>query len=88
MAETGLCELIAGSENSEKYLALHRTAPVGSMLTVRNEVNNQTVMAKVVGRLPDTGYTDRVVVRLSARAFERLNPTDRRIRAEVSYFVQ
>lgn len=85
VVELGLCELIDAQDKTGKYLALHRTAPVGTMLTVRNEANNQSVVVKVIGKLPDTGLADRVIVRLSARAFERLMPTDRRIRAEVSY---
>ena len=85
VVELGLCELIDAQDRTGKYLALHRTAPVGTMLTIRNEANNQSVVVKVIGKLPDTGMADRVIVRLSARAFERLMPTDRRIRAEVSY---
>ncbi|WP_165795934.1 LysM peptidoglycan-binding domain-containing protein [Siphonobacter curvatus] len=85
VVEMGLCELIDAQDKTGKYLALHRSAPVGTMLTVRNEANNQSVIVKVIGKLPDTGLADRVVVRLSARAFEKLMPTDRRIRAEVSY---
>ncbi len=83
--ETGLCELIDAQDKSGKYLALHRTAPIGTMLTVRNEANNQSVIVKVIGKLPDTGPAGGVIVRLSARAFEKLMPTDRRVRAEVSY---
>lgn len=85
VTETGLCELIDAQDKSGKYLALHRSAPVGTMLTVRNEANNQSVIVKVIGKLPDTGPAGGVIVRLSARAFEKLMPTDRRVRAEVSY---
>lgn len=85
IVEMGLCELIDTQDRTGKYLALHRTAPIGTMLTVRNEANNQSVMVKVIGKLPDTGMADRIIVRLSAKAFERLMPTDRRVRAEVSY---
>ncbi|MFT4031992.1 MAG: LysM peptidoglycan-binding domain-containing protein [Siphonobacter sp.] len=85
ITEMGICELIDTQDRTGKFLALHRTAPVGTMLTVRNEANNQSVIVKVIGKLPATGSADQVVVRLSAKAFERLQPTDRRIRAEVSY---
>ncbi|MDR6194369.1 LysM repeat protein [Siphonobacter sp. BAB-5404] len=85
VTEIGLCELIDAQDKSGKYLALHRSAPVGTMLTVRNEANNQSVIVKVIGKLPDTGPAGGVIVRLSARAFEKLMPTDRRVRAEVSY---
>lgn len=86
--ETGLAELIEVPSRSGKYLALHRTAPVGTVLTVKNEVNNQTILVKVIGKLPDTGLADRVIVRLSPRAFAQLSPSDKRFRAEVSYFAE
>jgi LysM repeat protein len=86
--ETGLAELIEVSGRSGKYLALHRTAPVGTVLTVKNEANDQTILVKVIGKLPDTGAADRVIVRLSPRAFAQLAPSDKRFRAEVSYFAE
>jgi hypothetical protein len=39
---------------------------------------------KIVGKLPDIG-SDKVIIKLSPRAFEKLNPSDKRIRAEISY---
>jgi LysM repeat protein len=83
--ETGLAELIEVPSRSGKYLALHRTAPVGTVLTVRNEATNQTVLVKVIGKLPDTGSSDRVIVRLSPRAFAQVAPSDKRFPAEVTY---
>lgn len=86
--EVGLAELIEVPSRSGKYLALHRTAPVGTVLTVKNEANNQTILVKVIGKLPDTGLADRVIVRLSPRAFAQLSPSDKRFRAEVSYLAE
>ena len=85
IAEIGLAEIIDESDNSNKYLALHRTAPVGTLILVRNDRNNQSIWVKVIGRLPDTSINDKVIVKISARAFEKLSPADRRFRAEVSY---
>lgn len=88
VAEIGFAEVIDESDNSNKYLALHRTAPVGTLVLVRNDRNNQSIWVKVIGRLPDTSVNDKVVVKISARAFEKLSPADRRFRAEVSYLAQ
>jgi rare lipoprotein A (peptidoglycan hydrolase) len=85
VSETGLAELIDDSQGSAKYLALHRTAPVGTLVLVRNDENNQSIWVKVIGRLPDTGVNDNVLIKLSARAFAKLGTSDRRFRAEVSY---
>ena len=87
ISDIGLAEVIEGNDNSGKYLALHRTAPIGTLAQVRNDVNNQSIWVKVIGRLPDTGVNDRILVKLSARAFAKLSPSDRRFRAEVSYII-
>ncbi|MGV3560431.1 LysM peptidoglycan-binding domain-containing protein [Larkinella arboricola] len=87
MSEIGLAEVIDQSGNSNKYLALHRTAPIGTLILVRNDMNQQSIWVKVIGRLPDTSVNDKVIVKISARAFEKLSPVDRRFRAEVSYLL-
>ncbi|MFY7827756.1 MAG: LysM peptidoglycan-binding domain-containing protein [Flectobacillus sp.] len=82
--ETGLAELIDVEDKSGKYLALHRSAPVGTLVNVKNVANGQSIWVKVIGRLPDLGG-DKVVIKLSPRAFEKLNPVDKRIKAEINY---
>ncbi len=82
--ETGLAELIDVEDKSGKYLGLHRSAPVGTLVNVKNSSNGQSIWVKVVGKLPDIG-SDKVIIKLSPRAFEKLNPSDKRIRAEISY---
>lgn len=87
IAETGLADVIDPTDTSPKLLALHRSAPVGSLVQVRNDSSNQTLWVKVIGRLPDTGLNDRVIVKLSARAFAKLSSGTQRFRAEVSYLM-
>ena len=82
--ETGLAELIDVEDKSGKYLGLHRSAPVGTLVNVKNSLNGQSIWVKIVGKLPDIG-SDKVIIKLSPRAFEKLNPSDKRIRAEISY---
>jgi len=82
--ETGLAELIDVEDKSGKYLGLHRSAPLGTLVNVKNSSNGQSIWVKIVGKLPDIG-SDKVIIKLSPRAFEKLNPSDKRIRAEISY---
>ena len=84
-SDVGFADVIDGNEPNTKYLALHRSAPVGTLVQVRNDINNQSLYVKVIGKLPDTGINDQVIIRLSARAFEKLSPNGQRFRAEVSY---
>ena len=87
ISSSGVAEMIEG-DGSGKYLALHRSAPLGTLVQVRNEFNNQSLWVKVIGRLPDTGVNDKILIKLSTQAFAKLSPQDRRFRAEVSYIVR
>lgn len=84
--ETGIAELIDVPDNSGKYLALHRTAPNGTLVLVKNLTNNQSIWVKVIGRLPNGD--NKVIIKLSPKAFEKLNAVDKRVRAEISYLLQ
>lgn len=84
--ESGLAELIEGTEGNRKYLALHRTAPVGTILKVRNEMNNREVFVRVMGKLPDTPVNDKLVLKLSRSAYDRLGAIDARFRVELTYY--
>lgn len=88
LSSSGVAEMIEGNDGSGKYLALHRTAPIGTLIQVRNEFNNQSIWVKVIGRLPNTGVNDKILIKLSTQAFAKLSPEDRRFRAEVSYIVR
>lgn len=84
--ETGLAELIENSGNSKKYLALHRTAKVGTIIRVHNEMNGQEVFVRVIGHLPDTGINDKVLIKISRAAYDRLSAIDKKFRVRISYF--
>jgi LysM repeat protein len=83
--ETGLAEVIEGTGNHKKYLVLHRTAPVGTIMRVRNEENDITIFARVVGKLPETGDNNRLIIKVSKAAFDQLRAVNSRFRVEVSY---
>jgi LysM repeat protein len=84
--ETGIAELIDVPDNSGKFLALHRSAPIGTLVLVKNLTNNQSIWVKVIGRLPNGD--NKVIIKLSPKAFEKLNAVDKRVRAEISYLLQ
>ncbi|WP_461077452.1 septal ring lytic transglycosylase RlpA family protein [Spirosoma flavus] len=88
IADSGVAEMISSNDNSGKFLALHRSAPIGTLVNVRNEFNNQTLWVKVIGRLPNTGVNDKILIKLSTQAFAKLSPEDKRFRAEVSYMAR
>ncbi len=86
ITEAGIAEMIDGTEGNRKYLALHRTAPVGTILKVRNEMNNREVFVRVMGKLPDTANNDKVIIKISRSAYDRLGAIDPKFRVELTYY--
>lgn len=85
ITETGLAEVMDGRSENGKYLALHKSAPIGTILQVKNTANNQSVYVRVIGKLPETGTNEKVVIKLSKRAHQKLAASDNRFPVEVSY---
>ncbi|WP_238395774.1 septal ring lytic transglycosylase RlpA family protein [Pontibacter pudoricolor] len=83
--ENGMAEMIDPKADTNKYLALHKTAPVGTIMQVKNSMNGQVVYVRVIGKLPDTGTNNNVVVRISKKAYQKLGAVDQKFRVEVSY---
>ena len=83
--ESGMAEMIDPKADTNKYLALHRSAPVGTIMQVKNTMNGQVVYVRVIGKLPETGANDKVIVRLSKKAYQKLGAVDQKFRVDLSY---
>ena len=70
---------------SDKYLALHKTAEVGVIIFVKNQMNGNVVIVRVVGKLPNTGINEKISIRLSSIAFRKLDAIDSIIPVELTY---
>jgi len=62
--------------NPKKYFALHRTAPIGTIIKVTNPMNNRYVFVKVVGTLPDTGDNANIIIKISKASASKLDILD------------
>jgi len=85
IVEKGIAEVIDDQKNSKLHLALHKTAPVGTILKVKNEVNGISVYVRVIGKLPDTGENSKVIVKISRKAFNTLEAGSKEFPVEVSF---
>jgi LysM repeat protein len=85
ISESGLAEIITEQGDTQKYLALHRTAPVGTIIQVENEMNNVVVFVRVIGKLPDTGANDKLTIKLTKKAAQALGAIDKRFPVQLSY---
>lgn len=81
--EKGAAELIEGTDGNRKYLAQHKTAKVGTIMKVRNEITNREVFVRIVGPLNTDGGT---VIKVSKSAFDRLGATDPKFNVELIYY--
>jgi rare lipoprotein A (peptidoglycan hydrolase) len=86
ITENGVATWIADTEmNQNKFYALHRTAPVGTIIKVTNRMNNNSVYVKVIGVLPSTGDNENVLIKITQAAAQRIGALDQRFQAELSY---
>tara|TARA_Y100001958_G_C21184723_1_gene513987 strand:+ start:912 stop:1445 length:534 start_codon:yes stop_codon:yes gene_type:complete len=81
----GFASSIKDSDESDKYLALHKSAEVGTIIFVKNQMNGNIVIVRVIGKLPNTGINDKIDIRLSSIAYEKLNAQDDIIPVELTY---
>lgn len=47
------------------YFAMHKTLAIGTIIKIKNLVNNKVIYAKVIGKLPDNDENKHVIVRYS-----------------------
>ena len=88
VSENGVASWIQDDDiNPNKYYALHRTAPIGTIVKVTNKMNKKYVFVKVVGTLPDTGDNTDLVIKISKASAEKLGVRDSRFQSELSYGV-
>jgi LysM repeat protein len=83
--ESGLAELIEGTDGNRKYLALYNAAKVGTILKVRSASNNREVFVRVIGALP-MGSSSTTVIKVSKSAFDRLGATEGKLGVEVTFY--
>ncbi len=86
VTQEGIAMQIEDMAEADKYLALHKTLPAGTLLEVRNLMNNKKVFVRVVGQLPDTGMNQNIIIRLTEKSFKRLGILDARARVELTYY--
>ena len=82
----GVAQQIDDMMGTDKYLALHKELPTGTLLEIRNLMNNKKVFVRVIGQLPSTGVNQDILVRLTPISFKRLGILDARARIELTYY--
>jgi LysM repeat protein len=68
VSETGMVEVY--QETSGFHYALHKTAPVGTIIYLVNEATGQKVYVRVMGKLTDE--TPGLIMKISPKAYEKI----------------
>jgi len=85
ITESGFADVMTDNQDTPKYLAYHKTAPVGTIIQLLNESNGIKVYVRVVGKLTDMGPDNKTIIRVSKKAYDRLGGTGARFAATLMY---
>ncbi|HWZ21086.1 MAG TPA: hypothetical protein VNW06_00450, partial [Cytophagaceae bacterium] len=84
VTENGMAELLESKTDAPKFQALHKKAPVGSIIQVVNDSNGQKIFVRVIGKLTD-GSDDKIIIKISQKAMERLDAKDKKVAVALTY---
>ncbi|MFK7947934.1 MAG: LysM peptidoglycan-binding domain-containing protein [Saprospiraceae bacterium] len=74
------------NQKGNNLYALHKTAPIGTILKVTNPLNNRSLYVKVVGRMQSAGYRYDTLLVLSPGAGKALGGINKSFRVDISYY--
>ncbi len=73
--------------DGQTSLALHKSAPIGTILKITNPMNQSVTFAKVVGKFGDNEDTQGAIVVLSKSAAASVGVLDKKFQVELAYGV-
>lgn len=71
----------------DNMYALHKNAPLFSIVRVTNPINNRSVYLKVIQQLPDNTANEGVLIRMTSSAAKELNMLDKKSLVSTRYFL-
>lgn len=84
--ETGMAESADSRQDAPDFFAYHKTAPVGTIILVVNDKNNQKAYVRVIGSLKNES-SEATLVQLSPMAMERIEAKGEKLKVSLSYFI-
>ena len=73
-----------GNPNTELY-CLHRSAKIGSVISITNGMNLKTVMAKVIGKIPEHAFGNEVIIIVAPSVAKQLAAKDDKFFVKIKY---
>ena len=84
--ENGMAETAPARQDAPDFFAYHKTAPVGTIILVVNDQNNQNAYVRVIGTLINPS-SETSVIQLSPKAMERIKAGETKTKVSLSYFM-
>jgi LysM repeat protein len=86
MNDKGLAMWMEGDNlDDSKSYALHKTAPVGTIIRITNPMTSKSVFAKVVGKFTDNENTKDVIIVISRTSAEAIGAIDKRFLVTITF---
>lgn len=73
-----------GNQNTD-YYCLHRTAKIGSTISITNGTNFKSIFAKVIGKIPENAYLNEVVIIVAPSVAKQLAAKDEKFFVKIKY---
>lgn len=74
------------NKSSKKgYYLLHKNLPINTLIRITNPVTNQTVLAKVVGKIPDNIYAPEISLVVTTEVARALGAIDKKFYTKITY---
>ena len=86
MNDKGLAVWISDNNmDATKSYALHRVAPVGTIIKITNPMSNKSVFAKVVGRFTENETTKDVIIVVTKSCADAIGALDKRFLVNITF---
>jgi rare lipoprotein A (peptidoglycan hydrolase) len=87
--EQGLAISFKDLKNPNELTALHKTAPIGTLILVKSVPQNKPskkIIVKVIGKLPDNQVDKDTIIQLSEKAFKTLSQETKPLPVKLEYY--
>jgi len=71
--------------DAAKMYALHRSAPVGTVVKITNPMNGKSTFAKVVGKFAENETTKDVIIVVTKATADVLGALDKRFQVNINF---
>lgn len=87
--ENGIAVKVSDDDIDQlRNIALHKSAPVGTIIMVTNPMTNKQVFVRVVGNIPSGADAPEVLIKLTQTTAEKLGARDKKFLVKLSYLME